>query len=372
MTDSTYSFQLSFELHKPLIQPLSPESQDFFGNHVSSVSRFKTLQSQNPPREAEGSVQQARQKIYKHIILKLSAEDLPGQEHAINYLQHKFRRNLKIRTLLASGYTTRLFLLFLKNLGRTHIEDITRQDIEAYVEDEQDRGLKIGAVKSRLTAVYAFLNYLIKSDILPPEILRRKIRLKLPKALPRAIEFEEIDKLLSVVTKVRDRAIIILLIRTGMRIGELLNLHVSDINLQERKISIYIGEKNAQGRVVYFCDDAKEALLSWLNERKPGHRYLFYGRHGRPLSYAGARKLFRKYLTKSGLEAKGYTLHQLRHTFATELLNAGMRLEVLQQLLGHSTIEMTRHYARLTDKTREEEYFRAMRLIEEGENNGPY
>jgi len=372
MTGSNYSFQFSFQLPNQLIQPLLSESQDFFCNNVSSEYRFEIAQSQREPLEPDENIQQARQKIYKHIILKLSEEDLPGQEYAISYLQHKFRRSLRIPTLLTSGYTTRLFLLFLKDLGRKHIEEITRQDIEAYVESEQDRGLKIGAVKSKLTAIYAFLNYLIKSDILPPEILRRKIRLKLPKALPRAIEFEEIDKLLSVITEVRDRAMIILLLRTGMRIGELLNLHVSDINLQERKISIYIGEKNAQGRVVYFCDDAKEALLAWLNERDPGHRHLFYGRHGRPLSYAGARKLFRKYLTKSGLKAKGYTLHQLRHTFATELLNAGMRLEVLQQLLGHSTIEMTRHYARLTDKTREEEYFRAMRLIEEGENNGPY
>jgi site-specific recombinase XerD len=65
------------------------------------------------------------------------------------------------------------------------------------------------------------------------------------------------------------------------------------------------------------------------------------------------------------LASKGYTLHQLRHTFASELLNAGMRLEVLQQLLGHSTVEVTRHYARLTDRTREEEYFRAMKRIEE-------
>ena len=68
----------------------------------------------------------------------------------------------------------------------------------------------------------------------------------------------------------------------------------------------------------------------------------------------------------SFLENRGYTVHSLRHTFASELLNAGMRLECLQQLLGHHNIEMTRRYARLTDKTREEEYFRAMAIIEKG------
>jgi site-specific recombinase XerD len=67
---------------------------------------------------------------------------------------------------------------------------------------------------------------------------------------------------------------------------------------------------------------------------------------------------------------KGYTVHSLRHTYASELLNAGMRLEVLQQLMGHQDIEMTRRYARLTDRTREEEYFRAMAKIEKGANDG--
>ncbi len=82
------------------------------------------------------------------------------------------------------------------------------------------------------------------------------------------------------------------------------------------------------------------------------------------MSYTGARRLLGKYLKKANLSHKGYSLHGLRHTCATELLNAGMRLECLQQLLGHSTVEQTRRYARLTDKTREEEYFRAMARIE--------
>jgi site-specific recombinase XerD len=92
--------------------------------------------------------------------------------------------------------------------------------------------------------------------------------------------------------------------------------------------------------------------------------YLIYSQgHGR-MSYSAARSRFVKYLIKAGLGHKGYTVHTLRHTFATELLNAGMRLECLQVLLGHRCIEETRRYARLTDKTREEEYFRAMSRIE--------
>ena len=80
--------------------------------------------------------------------------------------------------------------------------------------------------------------------------------------------------------------------------------------------------------------------------------------------------MFEKIVQKADLTHKGYTLHALRHTFATELLNAGMRLECLQPLLGHSSLDVTRRYARLTDKTREAEYFRAMAIIERGNTDG--
>jgi integrase/recombinase XerD len=99
---------------------------------------------------------------------------------------------------------------------------------------------------------------------------------------------------------------------------------------------------------------------------------IFYGQKYETLTYAAAQGMFRKYLKKAGLAHKGYSLHCLRHTFASELLNAGMRLECLQPLLGHTSVEVTRRYARLTDKTREEEYFRAMALIEKGEIHGNY
>jgi integrase len=88
------------------------------------------------------------------------------------------------------------------------------------------------------------------------------------------------------------------------------------------------------------------------------------------MSYSTARTIFQRYLVKAGLAGKGYSLHTLRHTFATELLNAGLRLECLQVLLGHRSIEETRRYAQLTDKTREEEYFKAMSQIERRDRNG--
>jgi integrase len=181
---------------------------------------------------------------------------------------------------------------------------------------------------------------------------------------------DDVRQLLSVISPIRDRALILVLLRTGMRIGELLALKVNDLDIRERKIYILEGEKNSLGRVVYLSDDALFALRRWLSKRDHKKGALFYGRGRDQLGYSSARHLFVKYLRKAGLQDSGYTVHSLRHTFASELLNAGMRLECLQQLLGHHNIEMTRRYARLTDKTREEEYFRAMAVIERGDIHG--
>jgi integrase/recombinase XerD len=139
------------------------------------------------------------------------------------------------------------------------------------------------------------------------------------------------------------------------------------VDLAEQKVLIYQSDKTSVGRAVYYSDDAHQALLAWLRARDPFKEQLFYGRGTNPLCYEAARSLFQKYLQKAGLQLSGYTLHCLRHTFATDLLNARMPLECLRVLLGHSNLEITRRYARLSDKTREEEYFRAMDRILKGE-----
>jgi site-specific recombinase XerD len=180
---------------------------------------------------------------------------------------------------------------------------------------------------------------------------------------------EDVRRLLVVINMVHHRAIVLILLRTGMRIGELLSLKVPDLNLTEQKAMIYEAPKTHLGRVVYLSDDAMTALRAWLEQREPDKEYLFYGRDRDRLTYSGARMMFKRYLKRAGLSHKCYTLHCLRHTFATQLLNAGMRLECLQQLLGHTNLEITRRYARLTDQTREEEYFRAMTIIERREQD---
>ena len=227
-------------------------------------------------------------------------------------------------------------------------------------------------VHTRLRSLKAFFNYHIDRGNIDASILKRKLQIKLPQRLPRAIDPEDIRRLLAVIEKIRDRALIITLLRTGMRIGELLSTQIGEVNLPEKRIEIYQAHKNLTGRVVYLSTDALKALKKWMKKRATETPFLFYGQKGKPLSYGAARCMFKKYLIQAGLSEKGYSLHCLRHTFASELLNAGMRLECLQQLLGHSDIEMTRVYARLTDVTRRDEYYKAMSFIEKGGLNGHY
>ncbi|PKN04667.1 MAG: hypothetical protein CVU74_05715 [Deltaproteobacteria bacterium HGW-Deltaproteobacteria-9] len=307
----------------------------------------------------------------RKILKRLERTYLPGKEHVEAYLRHLTRRNRRAKTLQSVWFGIYFFLGMIRSIGKSSLGDITKGDVEAFVEREQDRGLNVSTIRVRLVNVYAFLRYLVEEGIVAPEVICRKIRLQLPERLPRAMDTDDLKKFLSAIDHTRDRAMIMILLRTGMRIGELLNTKLMDIHLKERRIEIYEAEKNRTGRVVYLSEDALNALSAWCKERDQRNEYLFYaqGRRDR-MCYSTGRHRVVKYLEKAGITHKGYTVHTLRHTFATELLNAGMRLECLQVLLGHRNIEETRRYAQLTDKTREEEYFKAMAKIERGKDNG--
>ena len=302
------------------------------------------------------------------ILKRLARMDLPGKEQVEAYLRYLTHGNRRPRTLYSRFGAIILFLGLIRESGKASLEAITRRDVEAFIEQEQDRGIKITTIRTRLVSVQAFLRYLVEEGIVSAELFNRRIRLQLPERLPRAMDPDDLRKLLSVIDDIRDRAMILILLRTGMRIGELLNTKMADVHIKERRIEIYEGEKNRLGRVVYLSDDAAMALRKWLKKRNPCEEYLVYTR-AETMSYSTARTIFLRYMVKAGLADKGYSLHTLRHTFATEFLNAGLRLECLQVLLGHRSIEETRRYAQLTDKTREEEYFKAMSKIERRDNN---
>lgn len=345
---STLTGTTDFPTYQPIFNPFKIKKQKI----IKELSR-------------EERTQLKKRKTLEKFRQRFIDSELPGNEYGMAYLEQKNRQGLAANTIRSGGSIALSFLSFIHSNGRS-LEEVSKADLEAYVESDQDKGVSIVTVNTKIRGLYTFMSFLVDRQVVAPGILTNKLKVKLPDPLPRSIANEDVEKLLSVLDETRDRAIILLLLRTGMRIGELLELQVADISLNEQKIMIYVGEKNYQGRVVYFSNDAKEALLAWLELRAPERKYLFYGPTGNPLTYVAAWYRITKCFKKAGFSNKNYSPHCLRHTFATEALNAGMRLEVVQQILGHMNIEITRRYARLTDNTREEEYFRAMTKIEQG------
>jgi site-specific recombinase XerD len=186
----------------------------------------------------------------EHILQKLSHMDLPAKEHSERYMRHKWRLNHKPKTLSSFFTSLMLFLDFYGKLGKRDIEEIERVDLEGFIEHEQDRGMHISTVRTRLACIIAFLHFLMEQEVISGSFLKRSIKLKLPDTLPRAMNPADVRKLLSVIDDIRDRALILLLLRTGMRIGEALGLRLNDLDIRDRKIHLFEGEKNSMGRVV--------------------------------------------------------------------------------------------------------------------------
>jgi integrase/recombinase XerD len=350
------------------LEHVSAEKSSF----IPPGSRSKPIQLPVFPKASLRPAYRVCQEQIERVMRRMSAAGLCGRQKVCDYLRRQLRHNCRPNTIRSSGCTILLFLEFFKQSGGRHLAAIGPEHISAFVEHEQDRGMAPISVDSRLKGLYAFLNFLVDQDVIGAEVIKRKLRIKVPDALPRAIDPQDIQQLLAAIKKPRDQALILMLLRTGMRISEVLNTRVEDLNLREQLVQIIEAHKNRVGRVVYLSCDAVDALRKWIKTRRYQSKFVFYGRDAGPLCYEAARAMFKNYIDKVGLTHKGYTLHCLRHTYASELLNAGMPLQCLQELLGHRSIEMTRRYARLTDNTRREAYHKAMAIIEAGEINGHY
>ena len=179
--------------------------------------------------------------IIDRIVQKISLMQLPGLKHFESYMHHKWRMNRKPNTLRSSFQAVRSFLTFYVSTGKSELQDIVGEDLEVYVEHEQDRRIKITTVKTRLGYIWAFLRFLVEQEIIGERVLRRKIRLRAPNFLPRAIAPSDVRKILAAVKETRDRALVLVLLRTGMRIGEVLGLKLRDLDVRDKKIHIYEG-----------------------------------------------------------------------------------------------------------------------------------
>jgi len=217
-------------------------------------------------------------------------------------------------------------------------------------------------INCHLISIRRFYDFLrFEEDLLIENPVRKGCHLRLSKPLPKHLQDHQAKQLLSVVASKRDLAILMLMLRSGLRVAEVVNLTLTAIDWQRKRLYIYNG-KGGKDRVVYISPDTYQALQIYMQSRPQGRaKHLFLverGCHkGKPISVRGVQKRMEAYAQKSGLQV---SCHQLRHTMATQLLNADADLVTIQDLLGHSRIKTTQRYCKVSNLKVQRDYFKAM------------
>lgn len=258
--------------------------------------------------------------------------------------------------LTAASYRSDLNSLF-RHLSDEHgiatVDGITPDAVRSWIVAMHHRGLSSSSVARRVAGFKSFWRYLCESDLASPDLLLKVRAPKRHRPLPQYLRADELRTLLAAAigqrntfSAFRDYAIMATFIYTGIRRSELLNLKVGDIDLQGGVLRVVSG-KGGKTRVIPIVEELREALADWLDIRpaRCRHDNLFVTSHGNRIYPARLQAIWRKHARRSGLDRPGVSLHTLRHSFATLLLQSGKAdLVSIQHLLGHSRLDTTAIY----------------------------
>jgi site-specific recombinase XerD len=277
-----------------------------------------------------------------------------------------FRRYLKRRNY--SQHTVKYYLNILKQFVLwidVPLEQVTYEKIGDYIDYLHNKRMQPASINLYLAVIRVFYSYLrYEEKIKLSNPVRNSCRLRVPKPLPRHLREDEVEHLFSVIKNKRDFAMFKLMLRCGLRVEEVSNLTLGAIDLKQRRIIVYHG-KGSKDRVVYFSDDAHDALVAYLKIRSHFRiKKVFLVEKGnfkgQPISVRGIQKRIEYYAKKTGLKV---SCHSLRHTMATQLLNAEAQVETIQDLLGHNWITTTQRYCKVSNLKIQKDYFKAMRNV---------
>ena len=283
----------------------------------------------------------------------------------LNYKRSLRRKNYSAQSVSSYLYRLKHFLVWLP----AQLESVTSVHIRSYLDLLLERRLAPKTINERLVAIRSFYRYLREEEgrsIENPVL--KGMALRMPKPLPRHAKKSELDLFFAVITKQRDRALFMLMLRCGLRLDEVANLSLDDIDCQNSQIVVR-GGKGAKDRTTYISNDAADALAAYLQIRQPTRELKIFlvekGMYkGKPISVRGIQKRMEYYSKKSGVSL---SCHKLRHTMATQLLNAGADVVTIQELLGHSKIEFTMRYSKLSNLKAQHDYYKAMDRVMKNE-----
>ncbi len=241
---------------------------------------------------------------------------------------------------------------FLTDAGtEPTVEAVTVKAVREWMAEMAGRGLKAATRARRLAGLRSMLDYLVDCEVLATNPCRRIRSPRKEKQPPIYLSPTECRALLDATDDnhytclaFRDRAILCVLMFAGLRRNELVNLKVHDVDVAAGTLRVTVA-KGKRGRIVPLAPEALAAVSDWLELRPDGpHGYLFTTRAGQPMTTKDLHRMFHRTLERSGITREGITLHKLRHTCATLLLQQGVDIATLQRLLGHVSIESTATY----------------------------
>ncbi len=270
----------------------------------------------------------------------------------IDYIE--LERKLSKNTKSSYQYDLAAYAAFLHKKRLKNVRDIQDNDINHYLSYLKKQHKKEATIAHQLSIIKNFHKFLFLHKYVKEDISQMIDRPKLAKKLPHVLTIAQVDKLLDIspvsIFDYRNKAMLELLYGTGLRISELINVQINDIN-QKNATIICFGKGNKE-RIIPIGDYVIDSINAYLEVRnklliKGSSDYLFLNNHGAKLSRQGFNKLLNKLLISKHLPIE-ITPHTLRHSFATHMLEYGADLRSIQELLGHSDISTTKIYTHIS------------------------
>ncbi|MCI7242189.1 MAG: tyrosine-type recombinase/integrase [Bacilli bacterium] len=244
----------------------------------------------------------------------------------------------------------------LASVLNNNIIDINEEDIKKYLNYLYDKSYNKNTISRKLSGVRSFYNYLYNHDIIKINYFTDVHNPKKIRSLPHYLKTSEIDKVLDNTNEVtlygeRNKLIVELLYVTGLRVSELVNIKLKDIDKYNKSIKI-LG-KGSKERIVYYEDNCSKLLNKYLNNTrrkldKNNSEYLLLNKFGNKLSTRMIRNILNNLTIGTSIEQ--IYPHMIRHTFATTMLNNGADLMTVKELLGHESINTTSIYTHVTNE----------------------
>ncbi|MFC1962361.1 tyrosine recombinase XerC, partial [Chloroflexota bacterium] len=287
--------------------------------------------------------------------------------------QNYLRAERNVSPYTVRNYTNDLlnFFDFLRENGVKSLNEVNRHTLRSYLSHLNDAGFVKASIARKLSAIRSFFRYLVREEEITRNPAADSTSPKLDRRLPTFLTVAEAKQLVESPDLTRpegrrDRALLELLYASGLRVSELVNLNLNQVNLNTNEIRVW--GKGSKERIVLMGEPAAQTLSQYLLESRPhlvGDRRtsaIFVNRYGERIRARRVQKILEKYAGKMN---KRIHPHTLRHTFATHLLDGGADLRVVQELLGHARLSSTQVYTHVTKSQARKIYLSAHPMAQE-------